>query len=32
MKDMDNATDSEEDLPVGWEARVTSDGRVYYAK
>ena len=25
-------TDSEEELPHGWEERVTLDGKVYYAK
>ena len=25
-------TDSEEELPAGWEERSTTDGRVYYAK
>ena len=25
-------TDSEDELPDGWEERVTSDGKVYYAK
>ena len=25
-------TDSDEELPSGWEERVTTDGRVYYAK
>jgi hypothetical protein len=25
-------TDTEDELPSGWEARVTTDGRVYYAK
>jgi hypothetical protein len=25
-------TDSEDELPEGWEERVTLDGRVYYAK
>lgn len=29
---MENPTDSEDELPEGWEARVTADGRVYYAK
>ena len=29
---MDNETDTEDELPEGWEARVTTDGRVYYAK
>lgn len=24
--------DSEDELPAGWEERVTPDGRVYYAK
>ncbi len=24
--------DSGDELPVGWEERVTSEGRVYYAK
>ena len=25
-------TDSEDELPAGWEERVTNTGRVYYAK
>ena len=25
-------TDSEDEIPAGWEERVTLDGRVYYAK
>ena len=25
-------TDSEDELPAGWEERSTQDGRVYYAK
>jgi len=25
-------TDSEDELPAGWEERVTLEGRVYYAK
>lgn len=25
-------SDSEDDLPGGWEERVTTDGKVYYAK
>ena len=25
-------TDSEDELPSGWEERVTLEGRVYYAK
>lgn len=25
-------TDSEDELPVGWEERATLDGKVYYAK
>lgn len=25
-------TDSEDELPAGWEERVTADGRVYYAR
>lgn len=25
-------SDSEDELPPGWEERVTSDGSVYYAK
>ena len=25
-------TDSEDDMPAGWEERVTLEGRVYYAK
>ena len=25
-------TDSEDELPAGWEERVTLDGNVYYAK
>ena len=25
-------TDSEDELPAGWEERVTANGRVYYAK
>ena len=25
-------TDSEDELPAGWEERVTVNGRVYYAK
>ena len=29
---MDETTDVEDELPAGWEARVTTDGRVYYAK
>ena len=30
---MDNLdTDSDEELPTGWEERVTVDGKVYYAK
>ena len=25
-------TDSEDEIPAGWEERVTLDGRVYYAR
>jgi hypothetical protein len=25
-------TDSEDEMPAGWEERVTIDGKVYYAK
>ena len=25
-------TDSEDEIPAGWEERVTFDGKVYYAK
>ena len=26
------ATDSEDEIPEGWEERVTPDGQIYYAK
>lgn len=29
---LDNATDTEDELPEGFEERVTSYGKVYYAK
>ena len=29
---LDIPTDSDEELPVGWEERVTLDGKVFYAK
>lgn len=29
---LEPATDSEDELPEGWEERVTVEGRVYYAK
>lgn len=32
MELIEGGTDSEDELPVGWEERVTVDGRVYYAK
>lgn len=32
MELIDEGTDSEDELPAGWEERVTADGRVYYAK
>lgn len=32
-KNLDGAeTDSEDELPSGWEVRTSIDGRVYYAK
>lgn len=32
MELMENCTDSEDELPEGFEERVTSYGKVYYAK
>ena len=32
MEFLNPATDSEDELPQGWEERVTTEGRVYYAK
>lgn len=32
MTDVFADSDSEDDLPAGWEERATTDGRVYYAK
>ncbi len=32
MNLLDDGTDSEDELPAGWEERVTPEGRVYYAK
>lgn len=32
MELLENATDSEDELPEGYEERVTPYGRVYYAK
>jgi len=29
---LDAGTDSENEIPAGWEERVTPEGRVYYAK
>ena len=29
---LEQGTDSEDELPEGWEERVTAEGRVYYAK
>ena len=31
MADIDLNTDSEDELPAGWEERVTVDGKVFYA-
>lgn len=27
-----NENESDDELPAGWEERVTADGRIYYAK
>jgi WW domain-containing oxidoreductase len=32
MADPTLDTDSEDEIPAGWEERVTLDGEVYYAK